>query len=142
MFVQSDIADATLHYGRGAGRLPTASAVVSDIVDIARLQGAAPTPPFCYTNTRPVLPIEALSMRYFIRLTASDEPGVLGKACTILGNHGVSIASCHQKEKHVEDLAHVVLMTWEAKESEVMAAIREIDALPFSGEPAHVIRVL
>jgi len=142
VFVQSDFADATLHYGRGAGRKPTASAVVADVVDIARRAGAAAEPPFVYDHTRPLRPMGDLTMRYYLRLTTKDKPGVLGKVCTILGAHGVSIASCIQKEKHDGDNAHVILMSWEANESAVQEAVREIDALPFVTEETHLLRVL
>jgi len=142
VFVQSDFADATLHYGRGAGRKPTASAVVADVFDIARRSGAKAEPPFVYDHTRPLRPMGDLSMRYYLRLTTKDKPGVLGKICTILGAHGVSIASCIQKEKHEADAAHVILMSWEANESAVQSAVREIDALAFVTEPTHLLRVL
>jgi len=142
VFVQGDIADATLLYGRGAGRMPTASAVVADLIDIARRGTATALPPFVYGHTRPIKSMGSLSMRYYLRLTTSDKPGVLGKVCTILGDHGVSIATCIQKEKHVKDSSHVVLTTWEAEESAVQAAVSAIDALDFIHEPTHLIRVL
>ncbi|MBI4557978.1 MAG: homoserine dehydrogenase [Candidatus Hydrogenedentes bacterium] len=142
LFVQSDIAGNTMYYGKGAGRMPTASAVVADIIDIVR-RGTAPAPaPFLYQQLRPVLDIGRLRSRYYLRLTTLDRPGVLGKVCTILGNHGVSIASCIQKEEHEESVVHVVMMTHEAVESSVRAALREIDGLDFIREATHVIRVL
>ncbi len=142
IYVQSDIADCTLYYGRGAGKLPTASAVVSDIVDIAR-RGDGPVPaPFRYTHEVPVRDIGLLHGRYYLRFTTEDHPGVLGRICTLLGKHGVSIASCHQKEETVENSAHVVIMTHETVESGVMAALCEIDALDVIKEPTHTIRVL
>lgn len=142
IFVQSDIADSTLYYGRGAGKLPTASAVVADIVDIAR-RGDGPVPaPFRYVHQIPVRDIGLMRGRYYIRFTTSDHPGVLGKMCTILGAHGVSIASCHQKEGGNTDAVHVVIMTHDTMESSVTAALAEIDQLESAKEPAHVIRVL
>lgn len=143
VYVQSDTADATLYYGRGAGRFPTASAVVADIADIARNRcDAPPAPPFRYEQRRPVLPMGEVRGRYYLRLTTLDKPGVLGRVCTILGAHGVSIASCIQTEEHSEDPVHVVLMSHETVESAVRAAVQEIDAIETTREKTHVIRVL
>lgn len=143
VYVQSDAADATLYYGRGAGRMPTASAVVADIVDIAaRGEGAVP-PPFVYGERRPLRDMGELVGRYYLRLTTLDKPGVLGKVCSVLGDHGVSIASCIQKEEGQEDSpVHVVLMTHETKEDALRSAVADIDGLDFIKEETHVLRVL
>ena len=142
VYVQGDIADATLYYGRGAGRLPTASAVVADIVDIARRGDAPAPPPFVYGPRRSVRDTGHHEGRFYLRLTAEDRPGVLGSVCTILGNHGVSIASCIQKEEHAGDSVHLILMTHETVESPLRFALAEIDILDFIGETTHVLRVL
>ena len=140
--VTGDVADATLYYGRGAGRMPTASAVVADIMDIARRGNAPPTAPFVYGSRRAIRPMGCLAGRYYIRFNTTDEPGVLGKICTILGAKGVSIASVIQKERHEDDFVHVVLMTHETVESAVREALAEIDKLDFVQEETHVLRVL
>ena len=142
VYVRGDIADATLYYGRGAGRMPTASAVISDIIDIARRGSGPAAAPFLYVNHAKVRDIGHVQGRYYLRLTTRDRPGVLGKVCTILGNHSVSIASCIQKERHKGDLVHVVLMTHESTESALRAALDEIDIHDFIGEETHVLRVL
>lgn len=142
IYVKGDVVDATLYYGRGAGRMPTASAVVADIVDIARRGDAVSPPPFVYGQRRPIRPIGEMRGRYYLRLTTLDRPGVLGKTCTALGNHDVSIASVIQKEKHAENAVHVVMMTHEATESSLRAALHEIDTQDFIREPTHVLRVL
>ncbi len=142
VFVESDIADATLYYGRGAGRMPTASAVVADIADIARRGDSPPPPPFRYADTRRLRDIGRFEGCFYLRMTTVDEKGVLGSLFTILGDHGISIASCNQKDPHGENLVHVVLMTHEAVESSLRAALRKIDALDTVSEPTHVIRVL
>ena len=142
VYVRGDIADATLYYGRGAGRMPTASAVISDIIDIARRGSGPAAAPFLYVNHAKVRDIGHVQGRYYLRLTTRDRPGVLGKVCTILGNHSVSIASCIQKERHEGDLVHVVLMTHETTESALRAALDEIDIHDFIGEETHVLRVL
>ncbi len=143
VYVQGGTADATLYYGRGAGRMPTASAVAADIVDIARRNGAPPAPPFVYGPKRSIRSIGEVRGRYYLRLTTKDQVGVLGSVCTALGSHGVSIASCIQKEEHCENAAvHVVLMSHETVESSLRAALNEIDQMDFICEPAHVLRVL
>ena len=142
VYVQSDAADATLYYGRGAGRLPTASAVVADIADIIQRGEKTAPPPFIYRDKRPLLDMGSTVGRYYMRLTTVDKPGVLGKVCTILGGHGVSIASCIQKEEHNEKPVHVVLMTHETSESALRAALAEIDELEPIREKTHVLRVL
>lgn len=142
VYVQCDFADATLYYGRGAGRRPTASAVVSDIVDIALRGSASPPPPFVYKGSRRIRDIGESEGRYYLRMRTMDAPGVLGAVCTHLGNHGVSIASCIQKEVHEERPVNVVLMTHETPESALRAALVEIDKLEFIREATHVIRVL
>ena len=142
VYVECDIADATLYYGRGAGRLPTASAVVSDIVDIARAHGRHAQPPFRYTHSIDLRDIGLVEGRYYLRLTTADHPGVLGRVATILGKHGVGIASVIQKEESEHAPAHIVMTTDTTVESAVMAALAEIDGLSDTVEPTHVIRML
>lgn len=142
VFVESDLADATLYYGRGAGRMPTASAVAADIADIARRGDAPAPPPFLYRDERRIRDIGRFEGCYYLRMTTLDEKGVLGGIFTILGEHGISIASCNQKDPHGENRVHVVLMTHEAVESSLRAALAEIDGLDTIIGPTHVIRVL
>ncbi|MDZ4858845.1 MAG: homoserine dehydrogenase [Candidatus Hydrogenedentes bacterium] len=142
VYVKGDVSDATLYYGRGAGRMPTASAVIADIIDIAR-RGDAPAPaPFSYAQKRPVRDMGLVTGKYYLRFTTRDLPGVLGRICTILGNHGVSIGAVSQKEKHEDDRVHVILMTEMTVESAVRKAVAEIDALDVVHEPTHLLRVL
>ncbi len=142
IYVESDCADATLYYGRGAGRMPTASAVVADIVDIALRGNCAPVPPFVYTHDTALRDIGLLEGCYYVRLTTEDHPGVLGQVCTILGRHGVSIASCIQKNQAEAAPVHVVLMTHETVESAIMGALAEINQLDCINEPAQLLRTL
>jgi homoserine dehydrogenase len=142
IFVKGDVTDATLYYGRGAGRLPTAGAVIADIVDIARRADAPAHPAFVYGRTLPLVDPGTLFGQYYLRLTTRDQVGVLGTVCTILGDHGVSIASVHQKDPHGEDAVHVVMMTHETVEAPLREALAHIDSLEFVIEPTHVIRVI
>jgi homoserine dehydrogenase len=142
IYVESDVADATMYCGRGAGRMPTASAVVADIVDIAKAGNMPPPPPFQYTHEIDIRDIGLVEGRYYLRITTLDHPGVLGKICTILGEHNVGIASIIQKEEGESIPAHIVIATHAAIESSVVAALAEIDLLPFVTEPTHVMRML
>ncbi|MFO7774578.1 MAG: homoserine dehydrogenase [Candidatus Hydrogenedentota bacterium] len=142
VYVDSEHTGPTLYYGKGAGQMPTASAVVADIIDIG-LRGAAPAlPPFIYGPRRKVRGEDQLEGRYYIRLTTKDKPGVLGQVCTTLGNHGVSIASCIQHGHHVNGSVHVVLMTHATEQRGLTGALREIDSLGFITDPSHRMPVL
>ncbi len=145
IYVESDYAGPTLYYGKGAGRYPTATAVLSDILNIARKKDSESLPPFNYYRNIPVRDIGLLKSRYYLRFTTKDYPGVLGQICTILGKHKVSISSCHQKETlhyHQEQPVHVIIMTHESLESSLQLAVSEIDKLECIVEPTHIIRVL
>ncbi len=142
VYVQGSISDATLYYGRGAGRMPTASAVVADVVDIARRGGAPAPPPFQYLRELPLRDLGRLESQFYLRVTTRDVPGVFGKVGTILGNHGVSVASCIQKDPHGKDYVHMVMMTHETREADLRSALAEVDAHDFIIEPTHVLRVL
>lgn len=142
VFVQGDVTDATLYYGRGAGRLPTAGAVVADIVDVAKRGDAPPHPAFIYDRKLPLVDPGTLVGQYYLRMTTRDQVGVLGTVCTILGDHGVSIATVHQKDPHGEDAVHVVMMTHNTVEAPLREALAQIDSQDFVIEPTHVIRVI
>ena len=80
--------------------------------------------------------------RYYLRLTTDDQPGVLGSICTILGKHGVGIASLIQHDEADTVPAHIVLLTDDTLESSLFSALEEIDAHDFVRELSHAIRVL
>lgn len=142
IYVESDIADVTMYYGRGAGRMPTASAVVADVVDIARRGDAPPPPAFVYAHELPMRDMGKAFGRYYLRFMPEDQPGVLGQISTVLGKYGVSIASCSQREHNVSDRVNVVMMTHETTEANLAAAIAEIDQFAFIRAATHVLRVL
>lgn len=142
VFVVGNIADATLYYGKGAGRMPTASAVVADIADIARRGDGPAPPPFQYSTEKKVRSIGQHYGQFYLRLTTKDEPGVVGRVGTILGQHDVSIASCKQRDPHGDNRVDLVIITHDALESELRAALSEIDALDVVTEATHVLRIL
>lgn len=142
IYVKSDICDETMYYGRGAGRFPTASAVIADIMDIARNHGGPATPPFIYSAQKSVRPIGDVSSRYYMRFMTDDTPGILGGIASRLGDHGVSIASVLQKERHGPEGVPIVIMTYETKEKNLRAALDAIEASGVTRDQTHTIRVL
>ncbi len=129
--VDGDIVGQTVYYGRGAGRLPTASAVVSDLAEVARnlVEGGrkARYSRVCPSGKITFRPVGETECRYYLRLSLLDKPGILGVVATILGQHGISLASILQKEpnrigRHVT----VVFLTHKAVEKNLVAALRTL----------------
>ena len=142
--IQTDLAGKLLFHGAGAGSMPTTSAVIADIVDIARnLAGNVVPPPIGELSEHTqVQPIAELQTRYYIRMTATDKPGVLAQVGGVLGNRDISIASAIQKETdEVAQRAEIVLMTHRANESDMQQAIRELEALDTVAEVGNMVRV-
>lgn len=145
VLVRGDIVGDTLYYGRGAGRLPTASAVLADVADIAaRLargeKGGAPVlPP--EGERAPLVAMPEVACRYYMRLALRDQPGVLARVATVLGHHQISIASMIQKEQRREGHVPVIVLTHDAVEKNFQAALKEINALPDVGAPAVCLRI-
>jgi len=145
--VDGDAVGQTLYYGAGAGSQPTASAVIADLVDVARLITADPehrVPHLAFQHDRmvdtPVLPIEETVTSYYLRLRVTDEPGVLADVTRILADLDISIDAASQRGADDED-ATVVLMTHRCVERDVRAAIGRIEALPASRGPVVMLRV-
>jgi homoserine dehydrogenase len=132
--------------GHGAGMMPTASAVLADIVDLARnltcgAAGRVPLTGFQPIHIRP-MPIKPMTenvMRYYFRFSALDKPGVLSAIAGILGKHGISIESVHQKGRKTSGTVPVVMMSHRVKENDVRNALKEIRALDtVSGAPVLI----
>ncbi|MBN1674236.1 MAG: homoserine dehydrogenase [Kiritimatiellae bacterium] len=135
----------TLYYGKGAGRYPTASAVVGDVVDLAR-NLAFESPRRVPVGIRPdrhgrVREMGGVVMRHYLRVSLLDKPGVFGQLGTVLGKHGVSIASVLQKEVRADAYVPVVIVTHRAAEKNIQSAIDEIDATDITGSPTVRIRI-
>ena len=142
--IQTDLAGKLLFHGAGAGSMPTTSAVIANIVDIARnLAGNVTPPPIGELSERTqVQPMSELRTRYYIRLTATDRPGVLAQVGGVLANRNISIASAIQKETdEVAQRAEIVLMTHRANESDMQQAIQELEALDTVAEVGNMVRV-
>lgn len=132
IFVKGDLIGENLFYGEGAGASPTSSAVVSDIIGIARQvsccgrgQGAIAFK----KDVRDIKNIDEVNTRYYIRFSAIDRPGVLAKIAGILGKHNISIATVAQKEKNAAKVVPIVMMTHDALEIDLAKALKEIDNL-------------
>ena len=145
VYVQSYALGPSLYYGAGAGMLPTAMSVVSDIIEIGRnifaraAGGARPVRPRPVV-ARPLLPLSEVRAKYYLRFGVADQPGVLGQLMTVLGAHGISIEQVVQDAKAVDPVA-VVVVTHEAREGDIRRALAEIDRLPVVKAPARLIRI-
>ena len=131
--IDADATGRTMLYGHGAGMMPTASAVLSDIVDIARniIAGTprrVPTLGYPEENIQkiPILPMAQLSTRYYLRFEAQDSPGVLSTISGILGENDISIKSVHQKGRNADGQVPIVMLTHLAKECRVQEALAKI----------------
>ncbi len=141
IYVEGDAVGETLYYGRGAGDMPTGSAVVSDIIDIAMKKGSSYHDPLRpYGNAR-IKSIDDIESNYYFRFTALDKPGVLSRVSGILGSHGISIASVIQKGRREGEAVPLVVLTHKSRESNVKKAISEIDGLDVVSGSSVVMRV-
>ncbi len=142
ILVEGDLSGPTLHYGRGAGRLPTASAVISDLVEVARgLCGqSAPLFPFLSGVSAPhIRPMGEAQSRSYIRLALLDRPGVLAQVAAVFGQHRISLASVVQKEPQSGRHVPVVWVTHPAREQDCVEALEEIARLSVtSGAPVRI----
>ena len=148
IMVSGDAVGDIMLYGRGAGMMPTASAVIGDAVDIARnlLTGAnGRMPGLSYQMDQirsiPVPSIEEISTHYYFRFAALDRPGVLSSISGVLGNHGISIQSVQQKGRKTKGSVPVVMVSHKAKEADVKKALSEIAALDVVGDEPVLIRI-
>jgi len=149
IFVSGDAVGDQMFYGRGAGQMPTASAVWSDVIEIARRlahgHGALPEDlPLINEDAAGGLrlrPMDEIRSAYYLRVMALDRPGVLSQVAGALGRHDISILSVLQKERHHAAAVPVVMMTHEARERNMRSALEEIDRLPVVAGPTVVLRV-
>jgi len=146
--VTGDAVGPTLFYGAGAGELPTASAVVSDLVELARevRRGAARrVAPLSYLpealHEPALLPQDEIFGRSYLRFTAQDRPGVLGRIAGVLGEHAIGIESVLQKGRHHTASVPVLMLTHPASAAAVRAALSQIDRMPDVTAPTRQIRI-
>lgn len=145
VFIDGDQAGQNLFYGQGAGQLPTASAVVSDLIDVARHISSNdynPMPHIIYEkDIVRIKPIDEIETRYYIRFSAIDQPGVLAAISNILARNNISIASVIQIERRRAKTVPIIMMTHEAKEHLIRKALKEIDNLPVIKKKSVCIRI-
>lgn len=145
VFLKTSAVGAILLTGAGAGSLPTASSVLSDLVSLAR-QLATGNPMaqsmgfFSTGNRAELLPIGELETEFYLRLTAVDKPGVLAKVTGILGEEGISIRALMQKPEHDPEFVPVIFLTHATRNANVSAALKRIDALDIIQAPTQVLR--
>ncbi|SMB94486.1 homoserine dehydrogenase [Desulfonispora thiosulfatigenes DSM 11270] len=143
VFVKGDAIGEAMFYGPGAGELPTASAVVGDIIDVARNIVNNCTNRInctCYDKIS-IMPKDEIKTRYYIRLQVQDESGVFASISSVLGNQKVSLASVIQKQINEKNEAEIVIITHVVKEKQLMEALKLISELPIVSEVSSVIRV-
>jgi homoserine dehydrogenase len=146
---KGDMVGNVVLYGLGAGMMPTGSAVVADVVDIARniLTGAVDRVPClsylpAHFVDRRITTLEELRCSYYFRITVLDKPGVLSTIAGILGKHDISIESVIQQGRDHAESVPLVIQTHEAGEAAVQEAIAEIDALDIVTDKTVKIRIL
>ncbi|SMB25235.1 Homoserine dehydrogenase [Sterolibacterium denitrificans] len=138
VLVQGDAVGATLYYGKGAGAEPTASAVIADLVDVARMQTADPehrVPHLAFQpdalQDTPILPLAEVETSYYLRLRVDDQPGVLADITRILADQNISIDAMIQREPgENEPQTDIIMLTHLTREKQIEAAIVRIEALP------------
>ncbi len=145
VLIDGDIVGQTLYFGRGAGRQATASAVISDLADVARDRAAGTThrialPGIACAPAQVQTTGEEL-VRCYLRLALLDKPGMLARIAQLLGEHQISIASVMQKEAASGHHVPVVIVTHQAPESAFQKAFAKIDQLDIIGAPTVRLRI-
>lgn len=144
--IEGDLLGALTLQGRGAGPEPTASAVLADVLDIARragTPGSAPAPPTPAAGHLLLAPMDELRTRYYLRMNVSDRPGVLARVAQGLGDENISISSVIQKESDATaGTAEIVVMTHHAEERAMRRALQALDELAEVVDVGNFIRVV
>jgi homoserine dehydrogenase len=146
--LSGDFLGPAMLYGSGAGMDATASAVMGDVIAIARdiasnAAGRTPIMGYCMGQITdlPIKPMSDIHSHYYLRFTTVDRPGVLAQISSLLGKYNISIQSMLQPERHAADSVPIVLMTHEACEADITRALGEIDQLEIVQQPTRLIRV-
>ena len=144
--VQGRMSGSTLYYGAGAGSLPTASAVVADVMEVARtrrhgVHGRVPPLGTQKLRRLPLMREEDLEGEFYLRFSVLDRPGVLAGITSALGARGISIASVLQPERHESEAVPIVIMTHVAKEAALREALAEIGRSGEVNAEPQVIRI-
>ncbi len=146
IYVIGDAVGETMFYGKGAGQMPAASAVVSDLVYVAQKihYGIGGRLPYVMLDSHKKIKLKNIAdlvTQYYLRFMTVDQTGVLAQISNVLGRHNVSIASVVQKESYNPKRVPIVMVTHDAREKDIMAACKEIDALKIVQAPTRLIRI-
>ena len=142
--VEGDLVGRVLFHGLGAGRAPTTSAIIGDVVEIARNLhlGSQPVPMIELDGFLRVAPISSLETKYYLRLAVADRPGVLAQIAKILGDQDISIASVIQKDRNPSArTAEIVVTTHPAREDAMQESLQRIDLLEEVREISNLLRM-
>ena len=150
--VEGSLCGNVVLHGMGAGRSPTTSAVVGDLIEVARTLAngpGSPNPTVAWSETGPdgttpvgVAPVDDLTCKYYVRLTVADQPGVLAQIARILGDGDISIASVIQKDSDpAAQTAEIVITTHPALEFSVQESLRKVEALDDVREVNNLLRI-
>jgi homoserine dehydrogenase len=144
--LHGDALGRSMYYGQGAGMMPTATAVLADVLDVARDLRELGRPrlaplgyPIARQRAAKVKPIGDVVSEYYLRVHAQDEPGVLGRIASLLGQQRISIASVTQRERSRGEPVPIVIRTHEARERDLRRALDRVARLPsVSGKPVAI----
>ena len=142
--LEGDLMDHVLFQGRGAGDMPTTSAVIGDVLEIARsvASGGQPAPPPKLDVQSAIQPMADLETNYYLRLSAADRPGVMAQITRVLGDLHVSLASVIQKEViKPEGLAEIVITTHLAREAAIQEALAQLARLEVVHKVSNMVRI-
>ena len=142
--VEGSLSGQVLFHGMGAGRGPTTSAVVGDLIEVARKLGSErwPVPTAQLDNHSLIKPIDDLESKYYLRLSVTDQPGVLAQIAHILGDGSISIASVLQKDTNPsEQTAEIVITTHPAREASVQQALHQVAGLEVVRGVNNLLRI-
>jgi homoserine dehydrogenase len=146
VYIQGRALGPCLLVGRGAGEMPTAVSVVSDLVDVARAR-LAQVPGHVTRQIQPrprvLVPLEDMETRYYLRFDVGDDPGVLGQIASTLGSQGVSVEQMVQEGRALKsgDAVPILIISHRCREGAVKAAIRAVGNAPFLKRPPRFMRI-
>lgn len=145
IFVKGDLVGENLFYGQGAGALPTSSAVISDIVAVAKTISGncrkCQAPIAVRRNAVNIKAMDEIRTRFYVRFSTVDKPGVLAKISGILAKYKISIASVIQKERKGSSFVPIIMMTYEALEKDMDRALNEINGLAIIRKKSVRVRI-
>lgn len=148
IYIQGEALGSTMYFGQGAGQMPTATAVMADVLEIARARSAGAGArghalgyPMETMRMARVKPMDDVLCEYYLRFQARDKPGVLGAIASVLGRNGISIASVIQQGRGVESTVPVIMRTHEARERNLKRALAQIKKFQTVGGTPVFIRI-